>query len=102
MFAPSEDTYREVQVAPAGIWFVHSRGADTHAILLKSLSNILKAVIKGATVRICLYVQNTSDGEVLLSALYIGDDAETPTVIVGPHVRHNQHVALFEILQDRL
>ena len=69
MHIPSSDVYSQLQVERAGIWFVPTIGDDTHAILLKSPSNILKALIKGASIKLGFSLKDTPSGKVLMSVI---------------------------------
>lgn len=99
MYLPSEEIYKELRVEPSGIWFAHSRGSDTHAILLKSPLNALKSLIKGSVLRIGFSVKDTPDGKVLMSAMYIHDDTESPLITISSHIQYDQQLTLLEILR---
>lgn len=101
MHIPSSDIYPELMFEPAGIWFVPSRGTDTHAILLKASSNGLKALITGASLNIGFSLKDTQLGKILLSAVYIEDDKTAPLIIVSPHIQDFQQTALIDILRLR-
>jgi hypothetical protein len=101
MHVPSSDIYPQLLVEPAGIWFVPARGSDSHAILLKSPSNILKALTKGASIKLGFSVKATSNGKVLMSVMYIEDEKDAPIITISEHVQHFQQVALVEILSLR-
>lgn len=101
MHIPSTDVYPELMVEPSGIWFVPTIGDDTHAILLKSPSNILKALIKGAPVKLGFSLKDTPSGKVLMSVIYIKDDKDAPVITISQHIQDFQQVALIEILNLR-
>ena len=101
MHVPSSDVYPQLQVEPAGIWFVPAIGDDTHAILLKSPSNILKALIKGASIKLGFSLKETPSGKVLMSVIYIYDDKDAPVITISEHIQDFQQVALVEILNLR-
>lgn len=101
MYLPSEEVYKELRWESGGIWFVPTRGSDTHAILLKSHTNVLKSLFKGASIKVGFGLENTPKGRVLLSVMYIYDDTESPIINIGPNIHYTQQVALLEILRDR-
>lgn len=101
MHIPSEEVFRHLVVEPSGIWFVPTMGADTHAILLKSPSNVLKSIITGCKVSLGFSLSKTSSGTVLMTVVYVYDDQSTPVIISGPEIVREQQTALFEILRNR-
>lgn len=101
MHIPSTDVYPELQVESSGIWFVPAIGDDTHAILLKSPTNILKSLIKGATIKLGFNIQDTPSGQVLMSAMYIEDDKDAPAITISQHIQDFQQAALAEMLTLR-
>lgn len=101
MHIPSSDVYPQLQVEPAGIWFVPTMGDDTHAILLKSPSNILKAIIKRASIKLGFSIEDTPGGKILLSIMYIKDNQDSPVITISEHTQDFQLSALVEILTLR-
>jgi hypothetical protein len=101
MHIPSEEIYRHLVVESSGIWFAPTLGADTHAILLKLPSSMLKSIIKGSEIKVGFSIRNTPSGKVLMSVMYVYDDQSMPSITVGPEITRNQQVALLEILRDR-
>lgn len=101
MHIPSSDIYPELQVEPSGIWFVPTIGDDTHAILLKSPTNILKSIINGASIKLGFNIKDTPSGHILMSVMYIEDDKDAPIITINQHIQDFQQAALVEMLNVR-
>lgn len=101
MHIPSSEIFRELRVESSGIWFAPTIGTDTHAILLKSPSNLLKSIIKGSQVKIGFCISDTPSGKILTSAVYIYDDQCSPLIVANQHIVRDQLDAMIEILRDR-
>jgi hypothetical protein len=101
MLIPSEEVFPHLIIESSGIWFVPTLGADTHAILLKLPSNVLKSIIKGCKVSLGFSLNNTASGTVLMTVVYVYDDQSTPVIVIGPEIVREQQIALVEILRDR-
>jgi len=90
---------KEMASEPAAIWFVPAEGTDTHAILLKSPSNILKAVIQGCPIEIVFGITEIEGERMLCTATKIYDDTLSPFIISGAQKCREEQVALIEILR---
>ncbi|MCY7279245.1 MAG: hypothetical protein LH702_37310 [Phormidesmis sp. CAN_BIN44] len=101
MHIPSAEIYKEIFHEPAGIWFVPALGTDTHAILLKAPTNVLKAVMAGCEVKISFAIDQSADLPVLISCVQIYDDKDTPVMVFSPHIKEVEHKALPEILNRK-
>ena len=99
MFFPNESIHTEILHEAAGVWFVESEGDDTHAILLKLPSNVLKAVIGGCQLKLSFAVVRTNNSNLLVSCAHIYDDKSAPLMVLNPHSNPADQKALFEILQ---
>lgn len=98
MHSPSADIYKEMLHETGGIWFVRSVGTDTHAILLKAPTNVLKAVMTGCEVKVTFAVGRSTDTPILVSCVQIYDDKASPLMVLGPHINQTEHGVLPEIL----
>lgn len=98
MHIPSAEIYKEMQHEAAGIWFVPAVGTDTHAILLKAPTNVLKAVMIGCKVKLSFAIDKPVDFPVLVSCFQIYDDQDAPIMVFNPHINQIEHNALPEIL----
>jgi hypothetical protein len=96
---PSERVRNEMASMPAGVWFVHSEGTDTHAVLLKCQGNVLKAITQGCSVEAIFGVAEIGGRKILCTAVKIHDDLSSPYIISCPQVCLEDHRALIEILR---
>ncbi|MGG6268552.1 hypothetical protein ACQ4M3_29340 [Leptolyngbya sp. AN03gr2] len=101
MHIPSEEIYREIFHESAGIWFVRSVGTDSHAILLKAPTNVLKAIMAGCTVKVSFTVDQSAYPPILTSCVQIYDGKDAPFMVFGSHINQAEHSALPEILNRR-
>lgn len=99
MFVPSGDLYQRMLVEYAGIWFVPSASNEAVAVVLKARSNTLKAITQGCKVMIHFGIDDTSQGRVLVSALQVFDQVESPSMVTNPHHERVEQEILTKILQ---
>lgn len=84
---------------PASVWFVPAEGTDTHAILIKSPTNVLKAIIKKCPLSFVFGIKENEDQRILSTAMKIYDDLASPLILSGVQRYEEEHFALKEILQ---
>lgn len=101
MHIPSTEIYKEMLHEAAGVWFVPAVGTDTHAILLKAPTNILKAIMTGCEVKISFAIDQSNNPPILVTCVQIYDDKDSPVMILTPHIKLIEHDALSEILSRK-
>lgn len=101
MHLPSERVRRQMLFEPSFLWFVPSEGSDTHAILVKANSNILRSIINGVKVQLFCAVNKHKGEKHLCLALRVYDDAAHPQVIFKVQIDEEEHLAFWEILKRK-
>lgn len=101
MHIPSAEIYKKMLHEAARIWFVPAVGTDTHAILLKAPTNVLKAVMIGCRVKLSFAIDKSANPPVLVSCVQIYDDQNAPVMVLSPHINQIEHTALPVILNRK-
>lgn len=86
---------------PSFLWFVPSEGSDTHAILVKANSYILRSIIRGAKVQLFCAVNEQESEKHLCLALRVYDDAAHPQLIFKVQIDEEEHFAFWEIMKRK-
>ncbi len=98
MHLPAQEVLAEMQPEGGGLWFVPAHGTDTHAILVKASSSVIKAVIRGSSLEFLVGVSEVNGKRYLATAVRVHDDPESPVTYFRIQKNTAQHVAILEIL----
>lgn len=98
MHMPAREVLAEMQPEGGGLWFVPSLGTDTHAILVKAPSSVIKAVVRGAQLEFLIGISEIDGKRYLGTAVRIHDDGDSPVTYFRIQRNTIQHNAILEIL----
>ncbi len=95
---PAARVQKEMIREPASIWFVPAEGTDTHAILLKAPTNVLKAIVQGCRLEFIFGLDIQANHRILCTAAKVYDDLVAPFIVSGVQLSSEEHQALCEVL----
>ena len=101
MHLPTREVLAEMQPEGGGLWFVPAEGTDTHAILAKAPSSVIKAVVRGAPVEFLIGISEIAGRRYLGTGLRVHDDHDSPVTYFRVQKNPIQHRAIVEILARR-
>lgn len=97
MHIPSERIRNEMYSATASIWYVPATGDGKFAILIKSLTSSIKAIISGCPIELIFGI----DGSYLCKGIRIHDMPDSPIVFSDVQRHQEEHRALYDILNAK-
>lgn len=101
MFLPSERLSKEMNAEAASIWYVLARGNSDVAILVKSPSSTIKAIIAGCKT-VLMFGKKVINGKTYFcTGVKVFDTPDAPIFIFGAQRESEEHEALANILQVR-
>lgn len=98
MHLPAQEVLAEMQPEGGGLWFVPAQGTDTHAILVKAPSSVVKAIVRGSSIELFVGVSEVNGKRYLGTGVRVHDDPEAPITFFRIQTNAKQHCAIVEIL----
>jgi len=99
MHLPAQEVLAEMQPEGGGVWFVPAQGTDTHAILVKAPSSVIKAIVRGSSIELLVGISEVSGKRYLGTGVRVHDDPESPITFFRIQKHVKQHCAIEEILE---
>jgi hypothetical protein len=98
MHLPAQEVLAEMRPEAGGLWFVPAQGTDTHAILVKAPSSVIKAIVRGSSLEFLIGVSEVNGRRYLGTGVRVHDDLESPVTLFRIQKNVTQHAAIGEIL----
>ena len=97
MHIPNERIFREMNSEIASLWYVPATGDDDIALLVKSITTSIKAVVSGCPIE--LYFGKKDN--YLCTGIKIKDVPDSPLFICGVQRNYEEHKALYKCLKKK-
>ncbi|MEX3950192.1 hypothetical protein AB4Y40_20840 [Paraburkholderia sp. EG287B] len=98
MHLPAHDVLAEMQPEGGGLWFVPAQGSDTHAILVKAPSSVIKAISRGSRIEFLIGMCAVEGAHYLGIGVRVHDDPVSPVTYFRIQRNAIQHRAILDIL----
>lgn len=94
MHIPSDRVYNKMRAEAASIWYVPANNGEDIAVLIKTPTPTLKAIILGCSIKLLFGKKDSY----LCTGVQVEDVPDIPLLLSGAQIVLEEHEALFELL----